>query len=43
MIIEHTPQTGPTHEQVRKALGLWHKGAALGSPLADLLAGAPGH
>ena len=38
MIIEHTPQTGPTHEQVRKALGLWHKGAALGSPLADLLA-----
>ncbi len=24
-------------EQVRKALGLWHKGAAHGSPLADLL------
>jgi hypothetical protein len=27
----------PTSEEVRKALGLWHKGAAFGSPLADLL------
>jgi hypothetical protein len=27
----------PTGEQVRKALSFWHKGAALGSPLANLL------
>lgn len=29
--------SSPSPEQVRKALGLWHKGAAHGSPLADLL------
>lgn len=29
--------TIPTGEQVRKALSLWHKGAAHGSPLAELL------
>ena len=27
----------PSTEHVRKALGLWHKGAAQGSPLAELL------
>lgn len=37
MTNEPSPHTLPTGEQVRKALGLWHKGAALGTPLAGLL------
>ena len=37
MTTQHTERAFPTNEQVRKALGLWHKGAALGSPMADLL------
>lgn len=36
--MKQTPvSSSPSAEQVRKALGLWHKGAAHGSPLADLL------
>ncbi len=37
MTKEHSAHAYPTGEQVRKALGLWHKSAAFGSPLANLL------
>ncbi len=37
MMSECSPTSLPTNEQVRKALGLWHKGVAPGSPLADTL------
>lgn len=37
MTTQPTEHALPTNEQVRKALRLWHKGAALGSPMAELL------